>query len=540
MKSAYWAAILMILLASCAGYSRPTNQIVVGGIPRPPDSGQADPSGGAPDQAIAQEPQENPEPVEVPETEILPESPQEAPDSKLKEPVLENPSPSGAEGENTEAAPKEPPLLEDITPVLEDGAEEPLLPSNASDSESPSPEKIQEEDDSLRSGAQLVDGVQAALVREEGKDTPLFEEPPEVPESPEISALPELPEELSEESLKESAPEESVVSENPLLQERRSPPSIPEVVPELSPSIEEETFEEERDFPAPAIPPYSPPAIEWESPAVVQDSPRETLTTSLPPGDDSVTLRLPGRGWVFRSDRTTSGGWRFLGRSTDDGDTLFEFRLEGNGPWGLVFERQDLSSGSAIRVTRNITRREDGGIDVETPVDGLSSADSTMMGSQENLEPTPVPSDSMMESESPSSLLSMASGTNAEAKVAREKLVQEAAATGDMETLDTWVPYYIQDGAKPEILNAAIAAYEKKGGQDEKILPLLAQQVSLNPGPESLFALAQALMKVGPQRDLDQAAQLFRRILDEWPLSSWSDDSANQLDWLDRHYFRIR
>ena len=536
MKSAYWAAILMILLAGCAGYSRPTNQIVVGGIPRPPDSGQADPSGGgAPDQNLPQEPQDAPESLEPPEDENISDTPQDLPESESEEtrditpPHSEN---AVAETVIEESLPILPAIPEYSEPSLDGASEESLLPPEVLDADAPSPDALQGEEEAFRSGAQLVDGVPADIKGEDEEELPLLEEQPTTPE---VLAESGKREELSE----DSKSEEAVEIENPLLLERDPIPSIPEVIPEPSPPVEDEVFEEDQDFPAPAIPPYSPPAIEWDPPSVPQDSSREILTESLPPGDDSVTLRLPGRGWVFRSDRTTSGGWRFLGRSTEDGDTLFEFRLEGDGPWGLVFERQDLSSGSAIRVTRNITRREDGGIDVETPMDSSSSSDLSMMPSQENLENNGMSHDSMMLDSAPS-LLTMASGSDAEAKIAREKLVQEAAATGDMETLDTWVPYYIQDGAKPEILDAAIQAYESKGGQDEKILPLLVQQASLNPGPESLFHLAQALMKVGPQRDLDQAARLFRRIIDEWPLSSWSDNAADQLDWLDRHYFRIR
>lgn len=57
---------------------------------------------------------------------------------------------------------------------------------------------------------------------------------------------------------------------------------------------------------------------------------------------------------------------------------------------------------------------------------------------------------------------------------------------------------------------------------------------------EVLFSMAQLLEEEGDTRDLRRAHTLYRRVVDEHPLSLYYGASRQRAEYLERHFFLIR
>jgi len=282
--------------------------------------------------------------------------------------------------------------------------------------------------------------------------------------------------------------------------------------------------------------PLNDPAVSAAAPSRLLDEPGE------------FTITLEGLGWIFRSDLSTPGSWRFLERDLDGNSTHFRFLFTQTGDWNLVFERQDLSSGGSESEVRNVVVLDtDGGPAIDNgPVPGTS--DNPISGT--------MPVDAEARHVAASS--AVADGRIAEAmefweqdasrddeagRKARASLMENAARTGSIGPLVTWLPKYLDDEPDAETLAAALDAFEGQAGYDSQSLQLLEELTGVDFGirrPEWLYRLASYLEKPGPERDLDRSAVLYQEVISSWPLTVWRDLSEERLLWLQRHYFRVR
>jgi len=262
------------------------------------------------------------------------------------------------------------------------------------------------------------------------------------------------------------------------------------------------------------------------------------------PGE--LTIILESIGWIFRSDRSTPGAWRFLGRDIIGDSTSFRFLFSENGKWNLVFERQDLSSGKSEEAIRRVAVNEiddspiieNGPLPLASPnpISGMPPADTdtrylAALGAAE----------AGKIDEAIKYYEQDASRNDSDGARARSALVETAAKFGTVGPLLTWLPRYLEDNPSPEVLRAALEVFLNEAGYDNQsriILEKLAE--SENDQPEWLYRLAFLLEKPGEERDLDRATRLYREVVNSWPLSEWRDRSEERLLWLQRHYFRIR
>ena len=262
------------------------------------------------------------------------------------------------------------------------------------------------------------------------------------------------------------------------------------------------------------------------------------------PGE--LTITLESIGWIFRSDRSTPGAWRFLGRENIGNSTSFRFLFSEIGKWDLVFERQNLSGGESEEVVRRVAVSEvDDSPGIESgplplpspnPISGTppADADARYLAALGAVEADKI-------DEAIKYYEQDASRNDSAGVRARSALVETAAKFGTVGPLLTWLPRYLEDNPSPEVLREALEVFSNEAGYDNQsriILEKLGE--SGNNQPEWIYRLALLLEKPGEERDLDRATHLYQEVINGWPLSEWRDLSEERLLWLQRHYFRIR
>ena len=265
-------------------------------------------------------------------------------------------------------------------------------------------------------------------------------------------------------------------------------------------------------------------------------------------GPGEFTITLEGLGWIFRSDRSTPGSWRFLERELDGNSTHFRFMFTETGNWNLVFERQDLSSGASENVVRTVMVSEDDGsprIDngpvpetSENPIPGIMPMDAETRN-----DAALIAADEGRFGEAIEYWEQDASRNDEAGRRARASLVENAARSGSIGPLITWLPKYMEDGPDPEILAAALEVFDEQAGYDGQSYLILEELIVSDFGtrrPEWLYRLAFYLEKPGEDRDLDRSAELYQEVINGWPITVWRDLSLERLLWLQRHYFRVR
>ncbi len=280
-----------------------------------------------------------------------------------------------------------------------------------------------------------------------------------------------------------------------------------------------------------------------DDPAVSAASPSRLLE-----GPGEFTITIEGLGWIFRSDRSTPGSWRFLERELDGNSTHFRFMFTETGNWNLVFERQDLSSGGSEKVVRTVMVDEDDDrprIDngpipetSENPIPGTMPTDAEARN-----EAAIIAADEERFGEAIEYWEQDASRNDEAGRRARASLMKNAARSGSIGPLITWLPKYIEDGPDPDILAVVLKVFDEQAGYDSQSLLILEELTASDEGTrraEWLYRLASYLEKPGEDRDLDRSAALYQNVINGWPLTEWRDLSEERLLWLQRHYFRIR
>ena len=282
---------------------------------------------------------------------------------------------------------------------------------------------------------------------------------------------------------------------------------------------------------------------ELNNPAAAAAAPSRILEN---PGEFTITME--GLGWIFRSDRSTPGSWRFMERTLNGNSTNFRFMFTEPGSWNLVFQRQDLSSGGSEEALRKVVVGSEDGIarmDNGPPPEPSENAISGILPGDADSRNTAAgvaqaegrPEDAMKYWEVD------AHRDDEAGKRARASLVENAVATESVNPLITWLPRYLKDNPDNSVLAGALDIFFSFSCYDEQcieILEILAVSDNGDRKPEWLYRLASYLEKPGENRDLDRSASLYQEVINRWPLSSWRDKSEERLLWLQRHYFRVR
>ena len=271
--------------------------------------------------------------------------------------------------------------------------------------------------------------------------------------------------------------------------------------------------------PAPRVSPARP-----AHPALSAEAPERHLDA---PGTFTVTLK--GQGWVFRSDLAEPGAWTYLEREREGDSTRFHFRVDRQGAWNLVFDRQDLSGGGVERTVRRIR---------------AGGSNAPLTPPHENPSPeldTPREAVAAGRFEDAFALWEDNAGRSGpEGRAARENIVRQASLLGVMAPLVKWLNPYIQDGPDPLILETVLERLTNTVGYQKQSISVLEALLARERRDEWLYRLAFLLEQPGERRDIDRAAQLYRELVASRTLSIWRDRAEKRISRLERHYYRVR
>lgn len=325
------------------------------------------------------------------------------------------------------------------------------------------------------------------------------------------------------------------------------PPAAPPPEKPLPPAVSAPAPEK----PAPVPPPQagaqkgSPPQSPRPDPKLDFFPPGASASITAGPSRDAsgsvgnpITVALPGTGWIFMPDESLAGKIRYLGKSVEDGETVFSFSAFEKGDYNLKFQQQDLAantvryddvrlsvnpnteaasgeavkadaqsaSGSAVSAAA-AAQSSAGPLGAPAPGEGVLSAPSAPEGGREQ-NSVPVPEASAAPSSGDVSGASPAGALSAESPDARlERLLREGRL-GDA------------------------------GGEAEKYVEEAGPGLSNK--DEWYFALAQLFEKDEKLKDMKKALSYYEKVRDGFPLSRRWPESDTRSRYIRFNFFDIR
>ncbi len=240
------------------------------------------------------------------------------------------------------------------------------------------------------------------------------------------------------------------------------------------------------------------------------------------PGGFSADLQ--GKGWVFRSDLSTSGDWRFVNREQVGDATRFNFQFGDSGSWNLVFDRRSLTSEGVERVVKKVSKGIVNDVSSEPLQDDTGDP---ILGNDKKLRQLEAEAEQQTES----------------GEMAREAMIREAIQSGAISLLLKWLPLYLTDKPDLGVLISILDALDNTGEYDEEEMAVLEKLLQFQTDERSaewLYRLAAKLEKPGERRDISRAMELYQMVVDSWPYSEWRNLAGRRLIWLSRHFFRLQ
>ena len=402
------------------------------------------------------------------------------------------------------------------TPTPEAASDEPQTPIPETASDEPQDQRIEPQPDTMP-----IETSEIPMDDAEDTFSPVVPDAETVPEEPLVTITVIPPEDMQDRS-SDSNMTESTESD----EEAEAPPPAETMPAEPMDQPDTETTSAALPESPPDMTPNTQPGAPDNSPmtAVNQEEQEPKIVNRILEQPGEISLLMEGRGWIFRSDLSTSGNWQFIDRKREGHSTRFQFDFPEPGTWDLYFDRQDLSGGNSERQIRRII--VGGSIsDTSTVTDSdIIDMDNTVSGSIEDLK-------------------EKAAAQTEEGARAREAIMQYASANGNIPLLLDWLPPYLKDRGNPDTLDAALTVLEPNPGYDNEIIQLLERLLEFESDKNSskwLFNMASRLEKPGEYRNLSRSVSLYKKIIENWPHSQWYEDAENRLNWLNRHYFRIR
>ena len=457
-----------------------------------------------------------------------------------------SPAPPGIEapGAPTQSLPPNTPASPSETASPADPPPDRLLP--------PSPPPAAPSPGASASGDSLSDKP-PSLLDEPPEKVSFFKRSPDSPLPPKnkaakSEALPQkIPKQIQPRKIRDSVPDERLqlpFDSAPVTPSLSEPPVPVPINPLKEPDIPLDSFTPSSHSPAPleddppapplvvggktaAQPSVSPPQKPPSSPVHPALSAETPLRYLDAPGTFTVTLR--GQGWVFRSDLADPGPWVYLEREREGDSTRFHFRVDEEGAWNLVFDRQDLKGGG---IERNVRRVKAGGSQAP-PAEPNETPTSRFVNARKAAEAGRFQEAFAIWEED-------AGRSGSEGRGAREGIVREASRLGAMAPLVRWLNPYIEDGADPLVLQNVLERLTGTLGYREQTIAVLEALLSGERRDEWLYRLAFLLEQPGDYRDIDRAAQLYRELVASRTLSIWRDRAEKRISRLERHYYRVR
>ncbi len=276
---------------------------------------------------------------------------------------------------------------------------------------------------------------------------------------------------------------------------------------------------------------------------VSRDEPSRVSTLSVEPGSipafareeratrpgERFSITLVGPGWLFLG---SSGPIDFIGRERRGNDTVFTFRKHGDNqdtePIELSFEMQDLGTGERFRHETVVVVREE----------GSPATAQTHTGREETppeVAPAPAPGAggvASSDSRDDSSELPLV-----------ERLRDAGRQEGPISGAERTLLEELRE-TRPDQPAETLAFVDRLIRNEERTEAIALLETLLETGVSGydrvLYRLASLYEEPGDKRDLARSRDLYRRLVEEYPLSEYWERATARVEFLERHFFFIR
>jgi len=254
---------------------------------------------------------------------------------------------------------------------------------------------------------------------------------------------------------------------------------------------------------------------------IMNSSDEERTVTYTMPG--TIEIELERTGWIYTGEKNGKKGIVLDSRRFVDNNTIFTFKILENDDYNIVFHLQNTSGGSE---SSSIVIRRDG-------------AEKESVIKPDNMESSAVKEDSFPKIVTPS-----------ERKESREGSVpsSEKDAAAIISSADSESNASLRSASKqqadmsPQDVVKNAAALADKGDYVSAI-DLLEEIVQKYPRLSDMdrvyYLLAKYYEAETPKRNAEKSIYYYSRILEEYPLSDYVDESEKRIKYLEKHFIYI-
>ncbi len=207
-----------------------------------------------------------------------------------------------------------------------------------------------------------------------------------------------------------------------------------------------------------------------------------------------LSIGFPGTGWIFLGEVRKKDGIVFLSKSTEGGQTTFSFRVKNIGEYTLEFQKQDLQKG---------TMEEE-----QVKVVVLAGEDYQRIFNQGTFvqEPPTTQEDRLIEQLKKSDPIEAASLNDEELLAAAQWYEANKRFSDAIAFLEEFIRKYPAYGAIDSIY----------------------------------FRLGKMYETPSDAMNIRKARICYKKVYDDFPLSSFAESAKERLQYIDRHFFNIR
>lgn len=277
--------------------------------------------------------------------------------------------------------------------------------------------------------------------------------------------------------------------------------------------------------PAAAATPAGPsaPAARDTAPRERPAPPEPTLLRgerAVEPGE-RFSLTLAGSGWIYLG---SSAPIDFISRRREENEVVFSFRMhrtEDQEPLELRFESQDLATGLRLLHQEIVVSSAASPARADPDPEGRTA-------SRDELAPTGGDAGPDLTEQLRAAVAAKGPLTPEEAPLIQELLARMDGRSSEDETFPR----------ETLALTERLVAADDAAGA----IPLLEALLSSGSTRYDylLYTLASMYERTGPNRDLARSRHLYRRLVQEYPLSDYWERATRRIEYLERHFFFIR
>ena len=273
-----------------------------------------------------------------------------------------------------------------------------------------------------------------------------------------------------------------------------------------------------------AISPARLPYQDTLFPIINPDDEEKTVIYTMP---GTIEIELERTGWIYTGEKNGKRGIVLDSRRFVNGNTVFSFKITENDDYNIVFQLQNTSGDSEI--SNIYIRMDESGKEALNDSGSIASAGKEDPGSK--IVTSPEKKENKEDAKRSSPQFDPLS-TDTDSKI--------AAATAGTTSIPSSI---LQEVVLPQdVLKNATALADR--GDYISAIDLLEQSVQKYPRHSDMdriyYLLAKYYEADTAKKNAKKSIGYYSRIVDEFPLSDYVDESEKRIKYLEKHFIFIK